>query len=717
MGIRVGIDLGTTFSAVARINRETGKPEIIKNGFDDPTTPSVLCFQPGGNILFGEEAKNLQAMGDTNTASFFKRSMGKAGVAFDILGNTYSPTDLSAIFLKKIIHEAETQIGETIDAAVITVPAYFSHVEREATTEAGAKAGIEVITIINEPTTAAFAYGLNEKEGRQTIMIYDLGGGTFDVTIAQVDRENIRVLGCDGNHELGGKDWDDCIARYLAAQIYEQYGVDVTVDPAMVNTLLVAAETAKKQLTARDAVKVPISYKDIKGSIDLTNEIFEEISQFLLGTTKDVTEGLLASLNIGWRDIDGVILVGGSTRMRMIHKYVETMSGKPPLRGVNVDEAVALGAAIRANITPQGESRISIQGAKAVTDATAHSLGMIAVSEDNQRYINSRIIPKNTAIPATATKPYSIKIKDKNNELEVYVLQGEHDRPLDNKIVNKYVVTGITGARKSEAVVDVTYGYTEQGKIEVSAVQRGSGKPGGNLQVQIQQVPDDMSWTDEPPGAGGKIGDISDLRLSVTSPGSDDIGSILKTLGLEYAAFNSTGFDCDVLFINCLTGDTIDSAKLNLFVKNGGCAYISDLASSHLEKAFPGYITYTNNGKTGTVKAAVNDPELREILGAKINIVYDLSSWSIVSKHKGDCLITGKESPYNGTPMMFTFQYGEGSVFYTSFHNRAQASEKEKMVLQAMLLKQIGTVYDVGIHQIGKILGIDVDRIQNTLKN
>jgi len=513
MGIRVGIDLGTTFSAVARINPQTGKPEIIKNGYEESTTPSVLSFQPDGTILYGEEAKNMQSMGDINTASFFKRSMGKASVSFDIRGKSYSPTDLSAIFLKKIKEEAEAQTGDTIDAAVITVPAYFTHIERTATKEAGKKAGLDVLAIINEPTAAAFAYGLNEKEGQQTIMIYDLGGGTFDVTIARVNKNEIAVLGSDGNHELGGKDWDDCIARYLAAQVKDQYGVDVTGDPAMVNTLLVAAETAKKQLTARDSVKVPISYQDVRGSIDLSNEIFEEISQFLLGTTKDVTERLLASLNIGWHNIDGVILVGGSTRMRMIHNYVRTMSGKPPLRGVNVDEAVALGAAIRANITLTGETLppaksggffggkpeqplVAIQGAKAVTDATAHSLGMISISEDGQKFVNSKIIHKNTPIPASQARDFSFRTRAKDNELEVYVLQGEHQRPLDNTIINKYVITDIRQTKPPNSIINVTYQYTSDGVIEVSAMQQETGK---RLPIRIEPIPDDMSWTDGHP--------------------------------------------------------------------------------------------------------------------------------------------------------------------------------------------------------------------------
>ena len=533
MGIRVGIDLGTTFSAVARIDPNTGKPMVIKNSFGSATTPSVLCFERDGNILFGEDAKNMQSVGDTNAIAFFKRSMGKDMFSVEILGKTYTATDLSAILLKKLKEEAEEQINERIDSAVITVPAYFTHKERAATIEAGKRAGLEVIAIINEPTAAAFAYGLNEKKEEQTVLIYDLGGGTFDVTLARINQNEISILGSDGDHELGGKDWDDCIARYLASEFLEKYGVDLSDDPEMVASLLVTAENVKKQLTSKDMVSVPITYQDIRGTIDITEETFEAISQFLIGTTKDVTERLMDSVEVSWNQIDGVILVGGSTRMRMIHNYVYEMSGKPPLSGVNVDEAVALGAAIRANITDKGEavatigglfgrtksSGLSIQGAKAVTDVTAHSLGMISISPDGEEYINSIIIKKNTKIPASNTKPFNLRTRAKDNELEVYVLQGEYKRPLDNTIINKYVISKIERTSPPNSVIEVTYEYTANGVIEVSAVQKETGK---KLPIKIEPVPEDMSWTDLSPkdnASGGAMPSV-DVMLAIDLSGS-----------------------------------------------------------------------------------------------------------------------------------------------------------------------------------------------------
>lgn len=523
MGIRVGIDLGTTFSAVARVNQDTGKPEVIKNSFDSPITPSVLCFEPRGEILFGEVAKEMQSMGNTNAVAFFKRNMGNDQFCIDFFGKTYTATDLSAILLKNLVMEAEQSCGEKIDSAVITVPAYFIHKERQATIEAGEKAGLHIIAIINEPTAAAFAYGLNEKSEEQTVLIYDLGGGTFDVTIANMNRNEIKILGSDGNHELGGKDWDDCIARYLAQQFLENYGIDLSEDDEMVASLLVVAESVKKQLTSKNEVTVPIVYRGVKGNVTITEEVFEEISDFLIGATKELTNALIESIGLTWDDITGVILVGGSTRMKMIHHYVKDMSGKEPLSGVDVDKAVALGAAIRANIDDNGNSissgimgtltpkkEIGVIGAKAVSDVTAHALGMIAVSEDGERYVNSVIISKNTTIPAEKKKSYGFKTRKKDNELDVYVLQGAYERPLDNIILDKYTITQIEKIDKNPSVIEVSYKYTANGVVDVSAIQTETGK---QLPIRIEKIPEDMSWTDGSPKDGVLSGAKTEIEV------------------------------------------------------------------------------------------------------------------------------------------------------------------------------------------------------------
>jgi len=529
MGIRVGIDLGTTFSAVAMVNPSTGKPEVIRNGFGLATTPSVLCFEQNGNVLFGEDAKNMQESGDTDTIAFFKRNMGNDNFCVEFHGKSYNPTDLSAILLKKLVSEAENSCGEKIDSAVITVPAYFTHKERQATIDAGKKAGLNVIAIINEPTAAAFAYGLNDKPGTQTVLIYDLGGGTFDVTIARINQDRIDILGSDGNHELGGKDWDDCVAGYLARRYEEETGLDFTDDEEMMASMLVTAESVKKQLTSRDVVKVPITYRGTRCDIEMSEALFEEISEFLIGETKELTNNLISSIGLSWNDITGAILVGGSTRMRMVHNFVRDMSGKEPLGGVNVDEAVALGAAIRANIdesgavaTLGGTARAAecVLGAKAVSDVTAHALGMIAVSEDGEKYINSVIIPKNSSIPVEMKKSYKIKTRAKDNELEVYVLQGAYQRPLDNVILHKYVIYDIEKVATNPSVIEVGYSYTSDGIVEVSAVQTETRK---KLPIRIEPIPDDMSWTDGSPkdnvAGGGQMPEV-EVLLAIDLSGS-----------------------------------------------------------------------------------------------------------------------------------------------------------------------------------------------------
>jgi molecular chaperone DnaK (HSP70) len=508
MGLRVGIDLGTTFSAVAVIDPDTGRPAVIPTPLGSNVTPSVLSFSEDDDgeteIIFGEKAKELQGDGNPDTVAFFKRMMGDENYSVEILDDEYNAEDMSAVLLKCLKDDAELILGEEITDAVITVPAYFAHNERTATISAGQRAGLNVLSIINEPTAAAFAYGLTEKEETQTILIYDLGGGTFDVTAARIEKTNITILASDGNHELGGKDWDDAVARHLAMKFEEITGTDLTDDPETTAVLLVVAEQLKKELTESNKATWETEYDGRNVSLSITYREFREVTDFLTRSTRDVTERLLKSAKLTWADFDGVILVGGSTRMRMIHDFIREMSGKEPMGGVNVDEAVALGAAIRANINPDGtqiykhgEQTVAIQGSKSYTDVTAHSLGLVAVSEDGEKFVNSIVIPKNTKIPAEYTKPYKIKTRTPEygtNEIEIYLTQGEFGRVLDNNIINKSIIKGIEFVQPPESVVNITYKYDENGVIHISAVQTENEKI---LEILTESVPDDMSWTDE----------------------------------------------------------------------------------------------------------------------------------------------------------------------------------------------------------------------------
>lgn len=507
MGIAVGIDLGTTYSAVAMVDQQTGRARIIPNADGDAVTPSVIAIKPGNQVLFGAEAKEQQELGYTETAEFFKRAMGQEGFSLSLCGRQYTPVDLSALLLHGLVQQAEEVSGETIDSAYVTVPAYFRNSEREATLQAARKAGLNVLGLLNEPTAAAFAYGLNGKDSHQTVLIYDLGGGTFDVTLAEIDGDEIRILGSDGSHILGGKDWDDAVSRWIIDQFQEEYGEDLTEDPEQLAQIAVLAENAKKRLSKAAYADIVVSYHGHCGKYRLDRQTFDDITSYMLQETSDIVDRLFASMNPPrtWANVDGAILVGGSTRMQQVHEYIERMSGKPPLSGVNVDEAVALGAAIRANQNANGQARPAmllgsgsasgkpsmLLGGRKIIDATTHALGMISESEDRERYVTDILIPKNSVIPATNTQRRELRVPRSGGEMEVYLLQGSEPAPLNNEVAGKYVFTDIPYVGNGSTLIDVTYSYDDNGVINVSAVQTETSQ---QLAMHRKPVPDDMSW-------------------------------------------------------------------------------------------------------------------------------------------------------------------------------------------------------------------------------
>lgn len=529
MGYRVGIDLGTTFSVVAYVNPETGAPEVIKNRYGEATTPSVLAFNEDGTVLFGKDAKEEKAMGNPNTASFFKRDMGNMDAEVEYWGKIYNPKDLSAILLKKLVEQAEEKLDDKIDEVVITVPAYFTNAERSATLQAGIDAGLKVSSIISEPSAAAFAYGLNSN-GKKTVLIYDLGGGTFDVSIAEITDDDINIIGTAGEHQLGGKDWDASIVSWIEGKFEEQFGCEIDFDLETDALIMELAEKAKKELSSKLSTTIRFSQDGNKGQYELTRETFKDITSYQLGITKRIIDNLFSDIakdrkgSFGWDNIDGVILVGGSTKMKMVEEYIIEKLHREPLHGVNVDEAVALGAAIRANIdnagnalpgavntigAKKGNQRSTIAGGKRIHDSTAHALGMIAENEKGSAYINSIIIRKNTNIPAEATKTHALYTSaSEKNELEVYLLQGDAQNPLECLIAGKYVFRDIKH-ESGGAKIAVTYRYNQNGIIDVEASQKGKKLP-----VTIEPVPGDMSWLKEPPQRSVKSVEV-DIYLIV----------------------------------------------------------------------------------------------------------------------------------------------------------------------------------------------------------
>lgn len=490
MGTFVGIDLGTTFSVVAYINKD-GKPETIRNEYGNAINPSVVYLGPDGPLV-GEEAKEKQSLGEEAIASFFKRSMGDPHFELVFFGKSFSPVDLSALVINKLKQIAEKKLGDQVTHAVITVPAYFNNMQREATIKAGQLAGLHVLSIISEPTAAALAFGMRPTQGEQKILVYDLGGGTFDISIVQISPTEQKVLGTGGDHNLGGKDWDDRIVNFLASRFEDEFGMELVGDDF--NTLLVKAENIKRSLSSRTSVEAHVSAGGHTGVYTITREQFESITSDLMDRTQRLTEQTLEEVNLTWSQLDQVLLVGGSTRMPMVRNYVERMSGKPPLSTVNPDEAVALGAAIQAAMDMESlnpaQPKLALAGRKKSIDVMSHSLGMIAINEDGSKYVNSIIIQKNQPIPSTETRPYILRVSQRHeNKLEVYMTQGESINPVDCAYLGKYVFSDLPFLSDKTAILDISYAYDKNGVVNVSAIERSTHQ---QLKINIEPLPEDV---------------------------------------------------------------------------------------------------------------------------------------------------------------------------------------------------------------------------------
>ena len=494
MKINVGIDLGTTYSAVATFLKESGGVRIFKNGDGKECTPSVVCLD-GGRVIIGEEAKEEQKNGNVDTAAFYKSMMGNENYAAYIAGGEYSAETLSGMFLKELIRDVEMSNGVEIGGAVITVPAYFNEKQRNATIRAGEAAGLKVLKIINEPTAAIIAYGLTAGK-EKNVLVYDLGGGTFDITIAHVNGTQIDVLATNGNHELGGKNWDAILLEYVQERFYADYDVSIEDHPEDFKELQVKCEEAKKRLTQVSSTTIMIQCEGLTGKYEITREYFDDMSRVLLEETLMLIRNSFAEIaeaqgkDFGWGDIDEVVLVGGSTRMPQVREMIIAEYGKPPItKDINVDTIVATGAAMQAELCVSGTIQIRAgsltQGAapafggavprtapaamtltisnSQIRDITSHSLGMLALSSDEKSYINSIIIKKNSYINQVFSREYTFAGK----ALEVYVMQGESRDPYDCDILGKYVITGMPQGTKSQ--LSVNFLYNSNGVVEVNA--------------------------------------------------------------------------------------------------------------------------------------------------------------------------------------------------------------------------------------------------------
>ncbi|MFT7519420.1 MAG: molecular chaperone DnaK (HSP70) [Kiritimatiellia bacterium] len=345
LDIVLGIDLGTTFSAMAYVN-SYGKPEIIPNADGHATTPSVIHFYDEDGVIVGEEAVKMVVMEPENIVRFIKRSMGEQDYNLEFYGRSYTPQEMSALILRKLKEDAEELLGDEIFDAVITVPAYFNSAQRGATAEAGAVAGLNVLSIINEPTAAAIAYGLDRLGEDRTLLVFDLGGGTFDVTVMQIEGRSLMTIASDGNAELGGKDWDDRLVNYVAEAFADQFEDDPRDEPSPFQELYERCLAAKISLSSKDKAIVPVNFKGNRTVVPITREHFELITEDLVQQCVETSELVLEKAGMTWSDIDDMLLVGGATRMPMIRTAMEQHAGQPPITDVNPDECVALGAAL-----------------------------------------------------------------------------------------------------------------------------------------------------------------------------------------------------------------------------------------------------------------------------------------------------------------------------------------------------------------------------------
>ncbi len=463
----IGIDLGTTNSCVSVL--EGGDPTVIANAEGNRTTPSIVGFTKAGERLVGETAKRQAITNPDRTISSIKRHMGESHTV-EIDGKKYSPQDISAMILGKLKVDAESYLGEKVTEAVITVPAYFSDAQKQATKDAGQIAGLDVKRIINEPTAASLAYGLDKDTGSHKVLVYDLGGGTFDVSVLELGDGVFEVLATNGDTHLGGDDFDNAVMNYLADSFAKENGIDLRKDKMALQRLKEAAEKAKKELSSAQSTKVSLPFITVGQDgplhmdMDVTRARFDQLTSDLVNRTIEPMKKAMADAGITNSDIDKVILVGGSTRIPAVQDAVKKITAKDPFKGINPDECVSLGAAIQAGVLT-GE----------VNDVLLLDVTPLSLSIETLGGVATKLIERNTTIPTKKSQIFSTAA-DNQTAVDIHVMQGEREMAAGNITLGRFQLTGIAPAQRGVPQIEVTFDIDANGIVNVSAKDKGTGK-------------------------------------------------------------------------------------------------------------------------------------------------------------------------------------------------------------------------------------------------